>query len=162
MAGKITKDVRNPEGLTWLEWLAAVKLAPGMFVAQRELDRLIAAWERGEDPSDHRKRLDHNSWRESQRHGSTDSEHVGRLVCQSCGNFDPMKFKLIERIEVQHQVLEIVGGKIQVNKHRKLPTAVPCEGGMAFECYAERGEGGICLHRTSLPDWVVKQLDWID
>ncbi len=157
-----TKDLTNREGLTWVQWLAAVGLEPGQMIAQSELHRLSVAWEVGEDPADHRKRIDHNKWRESQRRGETTEEHVGRLVCRSCGNFELLKFKLIETIEVQHQVLEIVGGKIQVNKHRKLPGDAPWAKGMAFECYSDRGEGGVCLYRTPVPDWVQKQLDWVD
>lgn len=162
MAKTTKRELTNREGLTWVQWLAAVKLSPGMVIKQSELHRLSVAWEVGEDPSDHRKRLEHNSWRESQRHGDPEGEHIGRLVCRACGNFDPMKFKLIEAIEVQHQVLEIVGGKIQVNRHRVLPSGAPWVKGLAFECYSDRGEGGVCLYRTPLPDWVAKQLDWID
>lgn len=161
MMPRSTKDFTNREGLTWVQWLAAVGLEPGQPIKQSELHRLSVAWEAGEDPSDHRKRLEHNSWRESQRHGDPEGEHVGRLVCRACGNFDPMKFKLIETIEVQHQVLEIVGGKIQVNKYRVVPGEA-WTGGLAFECYSDRGEGGVCLYRTKLPNWVIKQLDWID
>lgn len=163
-----SKELRNREGYTWVEWLAAVGLSVGSVVPQRTLAKLSVAWEVSEDPADHRKLfLAIHHAEEQRKQGPHEThDHIGKLVCMKCGSSEPELFRYVETIESYRPVQAVAGGKILVEGSYRTGEGYDEDGkNPYFECHAQvRAKDGIstdlCLHRMPIPDWVYKRIEW--
>ena len=161
-----SKEIRNSEGYTWMEWINAVGEGP---FSWEELGRLSVAWEVGEDPADHRKLFDAIRHAEyERRHGSQeDHDHVGKITCARCGNTNPKLFRYVETVETYREVQAVAGGKILIDGPYRTGEGYDEDGkNPYFECHAQvPAKDGVstdlCLHRTPIPDWVYEQIEWM-
>lgn len=161
---KSSKDIKNNEGYTWVEWLRAVGLEVGQVINEKELVRLSLAWEMGEDPADHRRLLEVVHHAEYQRkHGPHEThDHVGKIVCTKCGNDEPRLFRYVETVETYREVQAVAGGKVIIDNLYRTGEGYDEDGkNPYFECHRITENCSPCLHRMPIPDWVYKRIEWM-
>lgn len=148
-----SKAPMNKENMTWHEWLAAAGYSKSDRMEHGTIERLRAAWNAGEDPTEHK----------GGRKGPCDGEHVSRIKCEKCGNEDVSVFRYVEAIECHRSVVGISAGSVQVESRYETGEGYDhgLEGSAYFECHGPDGHGSPCLHRMPIPEFVQKKIDWV-
>lgn len=150
---------QNAEGYTLVEWKNALCRDVSHFTPEQQ-QKLLTAWENNEDPADYRKRLDDIAHAESRpRLGTPEGEHISKLTCTKCGNTDPELFRYVESIEVYNSVVAVTNDVILIESHYESGEGYDEGKNPYFECHAMTPNE--CLHRTPIPDWVLKKIDWV-